>query len=65
MTREPWDIFIAGFSAPHCAGHHFWHYMDPEHPRHNILDPHKLNDTMEAIYRALDEEIAKMLMLAK
>ena len=38
--------------------------MDPEHPRHNILDPHKLNDTMEAIYRALDEEIAKMLMLA-
>jgi hypothetical protein len=29
--------------------------MDPEHPRHNILDPHKLNDTMEAIYRALDE----------
>jgi predicted AlkP superfamily phosphohydrolase/phosphomutase len=64
MTREPWDIFMAGFSAAHCAGHHFWHYMDPEHPRHNILDPHKLNDTMEAIYRALDEEIAKMLMLA-
>ena len=63
MTREPWDIFIAGFSAPHC-GASFWHYMDPEHPRHNILDPHKLNDTMEAIYCALDEEIAKMLMPA-
>jgi len=64
MTREPWDIFFAGFSASHCAGHHFWHYMDPEHPRHNILDPHKLNDTIEIIYRALDEEIAKMLMQA-
>ena len=34
------------------------------HPRHDPLDPHKLNDTIEVIYRALDDEIAKMLMLA-
>ncbi|MDP3089416.1 MAG: alkaline phosphatase family protein [Nitrospira sp.] len=64
MEKEPWDIFFAGFSAPHCIGHHFWHYMDPDHPRHDPLDPHKLNDTIEVIYRALDNEIAKMLTLA-
>lgn len=64
MEKEPWDIFFAGFSAPHCIGHHFWHYMDPDHPRHDPLDPHKLNDTIEVIYRALDDEIAKMLTLA-
>lgn len=63
MEKEPWDIFFAGFSAPHCIGHHFWHYMDPDHPRHDPLDPHKLNDTIEVIYRALDDEIAKMLTL--
>ncbi|HKR80079.1 MAG TPA: alkaline phosphatase family protein, partial [Nitrospira sp.] len=64
MEKEQWDIFFAGFSAPHCIGHHFWHYMDPGHPRHNPLDPHKLNDTIEVIYRALDDEIAEMLALA-
>ena len=64
MEKEQWDIFFAGFSAPHCIGHHFWHYMDPSHPRHNPLDPHNLNDTIEVIYRALDDEIAKMLTLA-
>ncbi len=64
MEKEPWDIFFAGFSAPHCIGHHFWHYMDQGHPRHDPLDPHKLNDTIEVIYRALDDEIAKMLTLA-
>ncbi len=64
MEKEPWDIFFAGFSAPHCIGHHFWHYMDPDHPRHDPLDPHNLNDTIEVIYRALDDEISKMLTLA-
>lgn len=64
MEKERWDIFFAGFSAPHCIGHHFWHYMDPAHLRHDPLDPHKLNDTIEVIYRALDDEIAKMLTLA-
>lgn len=64
MEKEPWDIFFAGFSAPHCIGHHFWHYMDSDHPRHDPLDPHKLNDTIEVIYRALDDEIATMLTLA-
>lgn len=64
MEKERWDIFFAGFSAAHCIGHHFWHYLDPAHPCHDPLDPHKLNDTIEVIYRALDDEIAKMLTLA-
>ena len=64
MAKGPWDIFFAGFSAPHCIGHHFWHYMDPAHPRHDPSDRHKLNDTIETLYRALDEEIGKMLMQA-
>jgi len=64
MEKERWDIFFAAFSAPHCIGHHFWHYMDPAHPRHDPSDFYKLNDTVEVIYRALDDEIAKMLTLA-
>ncbi len=64
MQKEPWDFFFAGFSAPHCIGHHFWHYMDPSHPRHDPTDAHKLNDTIEVVYRALDDEIGKMLAKA-
>ncbi len=63
MEKERWDIFFAGFSAPHCIGHHFWHYMDPAHPCHDPSDFYKLNDTIEVTYRALDDEIAKMLTL--
>ena len=64
MEKEPWDIFFAGFSAPHCIGHHFWRYLDPTHPDHDPLDVHKLNNTIETVYRALDDEIARMLTLA-
>jgi predicted AlkP superfamily phosphohydrolase/phosphomutase len=64
MKKERWDLFFSGFSAPHCIGHHFWQYIDQSHPRHDPLDPHKLNDAIEVIYRAVDDEIAKMLMLA-
>jgi predicted AlkP superfamily phosphohydrolase/phosphomutase len=64
MKKEPWDVFFAAFSAPHCIGHHFWHYFDPAHPRHDPSDPHGLNDTIQVIYRALDDEIAQILMAA-
>lgn len=64
MQERPWDLFFAGFSAPHCIGHHFWHFMDPTHPRFDPSDRHGLRDTIEVIYRALDEEIARMLELA-
>jgi predicted AlkP superfamily phosphohydrolase/phosphomutase len=64
MKKERWDLFFSGFSAAHCSGHHFWHYMDQTHPRHDPLDAHQLNDTIEVIYRAVDNEIAKMLTVA-
>lgn len=63
MQKQEWDIFFAGFSAPHCIGHHFWHFMDPEHPRHPAADDEGLADTIERIYRAVDEAIAGMLAL--
>lgn len=64
MAKGPWDTFFGGFSAAHCIGHHFWHYLDSSHPRYDPTDPHQLRDTIEVIYRALDNEIAQMLTLA-
>lgn len=64
MTNEQWDLFFAGFSEAHCIGHHFWHYMDPTHPRYDASDPHRLRDSVEKLYRSLDDEISQMLTVA-
>jgi predicted AlkP superfamily phosphohydrolase/phosphomutase len=61
MQSRPWDVFVAAFSAPHCAGHHFWRFADPIHPDHPRHDPLELSGTLEEVYRAIDHEIAEML----
>lgn len=59
--RERWDVFFASFSAPHCIGHHFWHYMDPTHPRHDPEDQSQLDTAISDVYVAIDQEIGKLL----
>lgn len=64
MKRYEWDIFFAGFSAPHCIGHHFWHWIDPTHPEHTQADPCGLTNSIQLVYQVLDREIGAMLELA-
>lgn len=64
MQREDWDVFFAAFSETHCSGHHFWRYFDPSHPEHDPSDRDGLADTMESVYRAIDQQIGEMLDLA-
>src|SRR5262249_41364690 len=61
MERQEWDVFFAVFSETHCVGHHFWRFVDPMHPRHAEEDTHGLADTMQEVYRAVDEEIGGLL----
>ncbi|TMK76428.1 MAG: hypothetical protein E6G47_12690, partial [Actinobacteria bacterium] len=35
LELEDWDLFLGVFSESHCVGHHFWHFLDPGHPRHD------------------------------
>jgi predicted AlkP superfamily phosphohydrolase/phosphomutase len=60
MREQQWDLFFASFSAAHCIGHHFWHGVDPSHPRHG---EHEFDTTMEDVYRAVDREIGEMIKL--
>jgi len=64
MQTRPWDVFLCSFSAAHCAGHHFWSDMDPDHPLHDPRDAQRLADTIEQTYRAIDREIGDMIRLA-
>lgn len=63
MVEKDWDLFFGGFSAPHCIGHHFWHGVDPSHPRHSEKFGDGLDTAMEDVYRAIDHEIGEMLDL--
>jgi len=60
MREQQWDLFFASFSAAHCIGHHFWHGVDPSHPRNGESE---FAGTMEDVYRAIDREIGEMLTL--
>jgi predicted AlkP superfamily phosphohydrolase/phosphomutase len=61
ISERQWDVFFAGFSAPHCIGHHFWHGADPAHPKHQEAVAQGLDDAIEQVYRAIDRELGKMI----
>lgn len=63
MRKEPWDVFFAGFSAPHCIGHHFYHGADLAHARYQEAVDNGLVGAIEQVYCAIDHEIAQMLAL--
>ena len=61
VRQQPWDVFFAVFSAPHCIGHHFYHGTDPTHPRYPEALEWGIAEAVERVYRAIDEEIGAML----
>jgi predicted AlkP superfamily phosphohydrolase/phosphomutase len=64
IRKHEWDVFFVVFSESHCVGHHFWRFVDPTHPRHGEEDAYGLTDTIEQVYRAIDEEIGEILVVA-
>jgi predicted AlkP superfamily phosphohydrolase/phosphomutase len=61
LSREPWDVFFAAFSETHCAGHHFWQFLDSTHSNHDPSDRQGLRDTIERVYQAIDRELGKII----
>lgn len=64
MVDHEWDVLMGVFSAPHCAGHMYWHNMDPKHPRHDPNDEEGLAKAIEEIYCAIDREIGALIEAA-
>jgi predicted AlkP superfamily phosphohydrolase/phosphomutase len=60
LGREPWDFFLTVFSAPHCAGHNFWHLMDKNHPRYDEQEASSIGNTMIEVYSAIDSSIGRL-----
>jgi predicted AlkP superfamily phosphohydrolase/phosphomutase len=63
-ARPDWEVLLAVFGEPHCAGHIYWHDMDAQHPRHDPKDPHRFAGVIEEVYRAIDREVGAIIEAA-
>jgi predicted AlkP superfamily phosphohydrolase/phosphomutase len=61
LGQENWDFFMGVFSESHCAGHQFWHFTDPSHPRHDPAAPATLQSAIRDVYRAIDTGLGEVL----
>ena len=61
LDREAWDLFFVVFGESHCAGHHFWHLRDRDHPRHDRALADDVGDPLVDVYQALDAEFGRLL----
>jgi len=61
LELEDWDFFLGVFSESHCVGHHFWHFLDSGHPRHDPSTAPGLGTTILDVYREIDSGIAALL----
>lgn len=61
LAQEDWDFFMGVFSESHCAGHQFWHFGDPSHPRHDPAAPATLQFAICDVYRAIDAGLGAIL----
>ncbi|PYM53616.1 MAG: hypothetical protein DMD77_26080 [Candidatus Rokuibacteriota bacterium] len=61
LELEDWDLFLGVFSESHCVGHHFWHFLDPGHPRHDPSAAQELATAILDVYREIDTGVAALL----
>ena len=59
----PTDIFMVVFNAVDQVQHHFWHYMDKDHPRFDQRGHEKFGDAILNVYKKIDSLLAKLLEL--
>jgi predicted AlkP superfamily phosphohydrolase/phosphomutase len=61
LAGGPWDLVMAVFADPHCAGHHFWRVSDRSHPNHEPEVARLLGDPLKDVYVALDAAIGELI----
>jgi predicted AlkP superfamily phosphohydrolase/phosphomutase len=64
LAQGSWDLFLAVFNDPQCAGHQFWYLHDPEHPKHDPEMARALGDPVRDVYVAIDAAMGKIIEAA-
>ncbi|MCP5366130.1 MAG: alkaline phosphatase family protein [Hyphomicrobiales bacterium] len=64
MGREDWDLYTVTLSDSHCAGHHFWHFLDPGSPAYVADPPDGMADALRTVYQAQDRTLGALVQAA-
>jgi len=54
LEGDDWDLFVATFGTPHCAGHRTWRDHDVHHPEHDPGRRAQVGDVVEHVYADVD-----------
>jgi len=65
MKNYPWDFFLVRFNDPDTTQHHFWKYMDENHPLYHKDTPEEFKSAIHMVYKKLDQVLASILMELK
>jgi len=61
MRRFPWDFFISVIYETDLMEHQLWHYVDPDHPRHDPDEVAQYGDPLLRYFQAVDQGLAEAL----
>ncbi len=60
LEEDDWGLFVGVLSETDRASHLMWRLIDSEHPMHDPELVKKYGDTMERIYRKMDDVVGKV-----
>lgn len=64
MRNHPTDIAMVVFTEVDRVGHHYWHFVDPDHPRYTPPPADSGWDSaLQRIYEAVDDAVGELLEL--
>ena len=63
LLEQPSDVVAAYFEATDTAGHMYMRYAPPEYPYSTDQEREQFGGTVEAFYRAADDQLGQMLAM--
>ena len=60
LNEQEWDVFAVNFRATDSVQHHFWKFMDVEHPQHDPAIAGPYQDCILKVYQRLDEFVGEV-----
>jgi predicted AlkP superfamily phosphohydrolase/phosphomutase len=62
MLQDPsFDVMVVVLSSPDDANHHFWKFMDPQHPSYDAKEGGRFGHIPLELYKKCDEAVGRML----
>lgn len=63
IEHKEWDVFMAVFYSIDVMQHHFWKFLDKEHPLYDSRTAKKYENVIPEFYEKIDSAIGEMLKI--